>query len=255
MDWFLLVLSAFVLWIASLCIIYFPSKVQYFTTGDTLHKKAVLLVIAHPDDESMFFTPSLNHLTSRGHNVHILCLSTGNADRMGNIRKDELYKACAVLKVPLKQVAILDHPELQDGFGNVWNHTLIAKIVEDSIRTHGIDLVITFDSYGVSGHSNHRDVHFGIRKLLLDPQWSSFEAWQLDSTSILRKYSGPLDIWVSIFMAWCLPGTKQFCLLNEHPAKSFQAMAQHMSQWVWFRKLFVCFSSYTYVNTLLRIEL
>ncbi|KNA24845.1 hypothetical protein SOVF_011980 isoform A [Spinacia oleracea] len=253
MDWFLIVLSASVLWIASLCKIlhvsYFPSK------GDTLHKKAILLVIAHPDDESMFFTPTINYLTSRGHNVHILCLSTGNADGLGNIRKDELYKACAMLKVPLKQVVILDHPELQDGFGKVWNLTVIAKIVKDSIRSRGINTIITFDRYGVSGHCNHRDVYFGIRKLLIDSPQNSIEAWELDSTSILRKYIGPVDIWLSIFMAWCHSSGKSFCLINEHPIKSFQAMAQHTSQWVWFRKLFVCFSSYTYVNTLRRIEL
>ncbi|XP_021768366.1 probable N-acetylglucosaminyl-phosphatidylinositol de-N-acetylase [Chenopodium quinoa] len=259
MDWFFIVLSASVIWIASLCkilhISYFPTKGQYFNIGDTLHKKAVSLVIAHPDDESMFFTPTINYLTSRGHNIYILCLSTGNADGMGKIRTDELYKACSMLKVPLKQVVVLDHSELQDGFGKVWNHTLIAKIVEDNIRSHGIDTVITFDSYGVSGHCNHRDIHFGIRKVLLDSQQNSFEAWELDSSSVLRKYSGPVDIWLSIFMAWCLPRRKSFCLLNEHPFMSFQAMAQHASQWVWFRKLFVCFSSYTYVNTLQRIVL
>uniref|UniRef100_A0A803KUE4 N-acetylglucosaminylphosphatidylinositol deacetylase n=1 Tax=Chenopodium quinoa TaxID=63459 RepID=A0A803KUE4_CHEQI len=191
-------------------------------TGDTLHKKAVLLVIAHPDDESM---------------------------------TDELYKACSMLKVPLKQVVVFDHPELQDGFGKVWNHTLIAKIVEDNIRSHGIDTVITFDSYGVSGHCNHRDVHIGISTyiicihcflviylsilhsaselmVLIDSQQNSFEAWELDSSSVLRKYSGPVDIWLSIFMAWCLPHRKSVCLLNEHPFKSFRAMAQHARQWV-----------------------
>ncbi|KAG6745709.1 hypothetical protein POTOM_050212 [Populus tomentosa] len=43
------------------------------------------------------------------------------------------------------------------------------------------------------------------------------------------------------------------CQLNEHPQKSFHAMAEHSSQWVWFRKLFVSLSSYTYVNTLRKI--
>ncbi|CAO2841919.1 unnamed protein product [Amaranthus hypochondriacus] len=259
MDWSVLVISASVFWIASLCKIlhvsYFPSKDQYFDSGDNLCKKTVLLVIAHPDDESMFFTPTINYLTSRGHDVHILCLSNGNADGMGNIRKDELYKACAILKVPLKQVVVLDHPELQDGFGNMWNHIFIAKLVEDHIKSLGINMVITFDSYGVSGHCNHRDVHFGIRKLLLDSQQSSLEVWELDSSSILRKYSGPVDIWLSIFMARGRSRMKFLCLVNEDPFKTFQAMAQHASQWVWFRKLFVCFSSYTYVNTLRKIEL
>ncbi|KAL2929138.1 putative N-acetylglucosaminyl-phosphatidylinositol de-N-acetylase [Bienertia sinuspersici] len=220
MDWFLLAVSAFAVWIASLCKILhvsnFPPKVRYFDSGDSLRKSTVLFIIAHPDDESMFFTPTINHLASRGNNVHILCLSTGNADGMGDIRKDELYKACAMLKVPREQVAILDHPELQDGFGKVWNHTLIAKIVEDSISSHGIDLIWSFWPL----------------KLLLDSQQHNIEAWELDSINMLRKYSGHIDIWTSIFMAWCHPGRKVFCILNEHPLKSFQAMAEHKSQWV-----------------------
>lgn len=37
----------------------------------------LLLVIAHPDDESMFFAPTLQHLTKRGTSIYVLCLSNG----------------------------------------------------------------------------------------------------------------------------------------------------------------------------------
>uniref|UniRef100_A0A2P2LF11 N-acetylglucosaminylphosphatidylinositol deacetylase n=1 Tax=Rhizophora mucronata TaxID=61149 RepID=A0A2P2LF11_RHIMU len=53
----------------------------------------------------MFFSPTINYLISRRINLHILCLSTGNADGVGNIRKAELYQACAVLKV----IISMDH--------------------------------------------------------------------------------------------------------------------------------------------------
>ncbi|RVW76447.1 hypothetical protein CK203_056864 [Vitis vinifera] len=76
----------------------------------------------------------------------------------------------------------------------------------------------------------------------------------LSSTNILRKYSGPIDIWLSILSSMCYPSENMHCLLNENPHKSFLAMAQHQSQWVWFRKLFVSFSSYTYVNRLRKIK-
>jgi hypothetical protein len=39
--------------------------------------KRALLVIAHPDDESMFFAPTLHRLHSQGAAVLILCLSNG----------------------------------------------------------------------------------------------------------------------------------------------------------------------------------
>ncbi|XP_044511374.1 N-acetylglucosaminyl-phosphatidylinositol de-N-acetylase-like isoform X3 [Mangifera indica] len=252
MAWLSIIVSVGVTWVASLYKILNSSRSQsnsvFSRTGD---KRNVLLVIAHPDDESMFFSPTINYMTSRAHNVFILCMSTGNADGMGNIRKDELYRACAVFKVPPEHVKILD----QDGFGKVWNHNLLAKIVEEEVITHAIDLIITFDNYGVSGHCNHRDVHHGICNFLTETSRGNTEAWELISTNIFRKYSGPLDIWLSILSsAMHYPRGKFQCLLNEHPGKSFLAMSEHRSQWVWFRKLFVSFSSYSYVNTLRRIN-
>ncbi|XP_028070329.1 probable N-acetylglucosaminyl-phosphatidylinositol de-N-acetylase isoform X4 [Camellia sinensis] len=184
MAWLTVIVSFFVLWIASLCKILHKtrssSKATFLNNGGAgLRRKNALLVMAHPDDESMFFTPTINYLTSRGHNLHIVCISTGNADGMGNIRKEELYQASAVLKVPLQQVKILDHPDLQDGFGKVWSCDLLARIIEEEILSHAIDLIITFDNYGVSGHCNHRDVNQGIRKLLRATAERDLEAWEL----------------------------------------------------------------------------
>ncbi len=44
-----------------------------------LRNKRICLLIAHPDDEAMFFAPSLLALTrpETGNHVKILCLSTG----------------------------------------------------------------------------------------------------------------------------------------------------------------------------------
>ncbi|KAL5573863.1 hypothetical protein UlMin_023460, partial [Ulmus minor] len=64
----------------------------------TLGKRNVLLVVVHLDDESMFFSPTLSYLTSRGHNPQILCLSIGDANGKGEIRKEVFYHACAILK-------------------------------------------------------------------------------------------------------------------------------------------------------------
>ena len=45
----------------------------------TLRNKRICLLIAHPDDEAMFFTPTVIALTteSAGNHVKILCLSSG----------------------------------------------------------------------------------------------------------------------------------------------------------------------------------
>lgn len=74
------------------------------------------------------------------------------------------------------------------------------------------------------------------------------------STNILRKYSGPVDIWLSILSAkFHLRGVVH-CLLNEHPRRSLAAMAQHKSQWVWYvlPLLFSCLRWYMSKGSLKR---
>lgn len=46
--------------------------------------KRICLLIAHPDDEAMFFSPTLLALTDKnsGNHVKILCLSTGIPSRL-----------------------------------------------------------------------------------------------------------------------------------------------------------------------------
>uniref|UniRef100_UPI001CB89F6B probable N-acetylglucosaminyl-phosphatidylinositol de-N-acetylase n=1 Tax=Erigeron canadensis TaxID=72917 RepID=UPI001CB89F6B len=140
-----------------------------------------------------------------------------------------------------------------DSFGKIWNNSTLSKIVEKKILDHAIEIIITFDDYGVSGHCNHRDVHHGVRKFMLDTSLRELEAWELVSTNIIRKYCRPIDIWLSLWSAQNSYNERMHCLLNEHPLRSYAAMSEHLSQWVWFQKLFVSFSSYTYVNTLRKI--
>ncbi|KAE8707010.1 hypothetical protein F3Y22_tig00110387pilonHSYRG00591 [Hibiscus syriacus] len=65
-----------------------------------------------------------------------------------------------------KNIGILDFEAsnlfYHGGFGRVWNHGLLANIIEEEVYVLVIDEIITFDSYGVSGHCNHGDVHRGV---------------------------------------------------------------------------------------------
>jgi N-acetylglucosaminylphosphatidylinositol deacetylase len=65
----------------------------------TLQNKRICLLIAHPDDEAMFFAPTVLALTrpETGNHVKILCLSSGNAAGLGETRKKELVKSGMVL--------------------------------------------------------------------------------------------------------------------------------------------------------------
>ncbi|KAH1236435.1 putative N-acetylglucosaminyl-phosphatidylinositol de-N-acetylase [Glycine max] len=275
---FILIIASLVLflWIVSLCKVLLLPRIpfaKHFTNnnGRAFRKRNVLLVIAHPDDESMFFTPTINFLTSKGHNVQILCLSIGDADGKGNIRKQELFQACVALKVPMQQVKIVNHPDLQDGFGKVWNHSLLAKIIEEEITSRCIDMVRLCCLRHVSADQLLPltamvsqviviivmcIMEYGKLNISIDQYQRTIaeKSGDIVSTNILRKYSGPVDIWLSIFLTMLHTNGTMQCLVNEHSRRSGIAMAQHSSQWVWFRKLFVTLSSYTYMNTLRKVK-
>ena len=79
----------------------------------TLQNKRICLLIAHPDDEAMFFAPTLLALTrpETGNHVKILCLSTGNADGLGETRKKELVKSGMTLGLRDEDdVFVVDNP-------------------------------------------------------------------------------------------------------------------------------------------------
>lgn len=116
----------------------------------------VLFVIAHPDDEAMFFSPTiliLNKSNNHKHNsygkidntqnplLHLICLSVGNNDGLGTVREKELYKSCKVLGIPEERVKIFNEKGLQDGFNNEWDHELIMDIVRRTVDEFHIDTV------------------------------------------------------------------------------------------------------------------
>ncbi|TVU16605.1 hypothetical protein EJB05_40178 [Eragrostis curvula] len=222
---------------------------------DDRRSRSVLLVVAHPDDESMFFAPTILFLKSKGHSIHILCMSQGNADGLGHIRKEELYCACDTLKIPRNQVKVLDHPKLQDGFHEKWDHGLLAELTMEQVQLWDIGTIVTFDSYGVSGHPNHQDVHHGIcqeSKKVYICMTASF-CMRMDKEILKLGNFGPVDIWLSSLTSFSSSKQPIYTLVNSSPSRSYQAMAAHKSQWVWYRRLFVMFSSYTYMNMLQKV--
>jgi N-acetylglucosaminylphosphatidylinositol deacetylase len=53
------------------------------------------------------------------------------------------------------------------------------------------------------------------------------------SLNILRKYSGPVDIWLSSLISVSRSKQSIYTLVNSSPSRSYEAMAAHRSQWVW----------------------
>ena len=110
----------------------------------TLPTCRILLVTSHTDDESMFFGPML--LCRDYHQeVHLLCLSNGDADGLGAVRTKELEAAVEHLGVPAKNVRTLDRPELRDGMDELWPAEAIEEAVLAEMKRVNINTVVTFD--------------------------------------------------------------------------------------------------------------
>jgi len=139
--------------------------------------------------------------------------------------------------------------------------------------------IVTFDGVGVSGHPNHIAAHRGVRhlvamikeanaKVLIEKEegreeeddeeesedrrlcaLKGLKAFELQSTNIFRKYIGILDMPITMItnpdVLVCSPSSA----LHAH-----RAMTAHWSQFVWFRRLFVVFSRFSYINSLSLID-
>ena len=64
----------------------------------TLQGKRIVLLIAHPDDEAMFFAPTLLALTrpELGNHIKILCLSSGTSPVLTDVRFTWKTDSCII---------------------------------------------------------------------------------------------------------------------------------------------------------------
>ncbi|KYM83945.1 PREDICTED: N-acetylglucosaminyl-phosphatidylinositol de-N-acetylase [Atta cephalotes] len=207
----------------------------------------LLLVTAHPDDEVMFFGPLVYWLTrSKASEIYLLCLSMGGDRR----RIDELWECTKVLGIPEANVTIIMSGELPDDQGVQWPTDTVAESILQYIEMYKINAVVTFDKYGVSRHKNHISLYFAIAALCIEKKVPPYcKLYVLESVNIIRKYIQILDLPVSLLSAsyWYLVTYEQ-----KRTIKS--AMAAHKSQYVWFRKLYMIFSRYTFINTLQEVS-
>ncbi|XP_068066653.1 N-acetylglucosaminyl-phosphatidylinositol de-N-acetylase isoform X1 [Anomalospiza imberbis] len=206
-----------------------------------------LVLTAHPDDEAMFFAPALLGLRSAGAAPAVLCCSAGNYYKQGEIRKKELEQSCCVLGIPASDVTVIDHRDLPDDPGVEWDTQLLATLVLKHIEAKNINLVVTFDAGGVSGHANHISLHTAVRYLHSEGKLpEGCRVLVLESVNLCRKYISFLDVLISCL----LPTDALFILTEEETEQAKRAMQCHRSQLLWFRQLYLLFSRYLVVNSL-----
>ncbi|KAF4072982.1 hypothetical protein AMELA_G00253760 [Ameiurus melas] len=136
--------------------------------------------------------------------------------------------------------------ELQDDPKTEWSIALTASLILKHIATYSINLVLTFDEGGVSGHANHIAIYKAFSHLAFVGRIpEDCQVLSLQTISILRKYLSIFELPIS----WLLPSS--FCCIigpNEYK-KAKEAMFHHRSQLLWFRRLYILFSRYMFVNT------
>lgn len=85
---------------------------------------------------------------------------------------------------------------------------------------------------------------------------SGLQIWTLQTLPALRRFSSIFEVFlaskeVEESAQRGSPSQQRLLISSREPSLSHAAMRAHASQYVWFRKLFVAFSSYTFVNSLL----
>ena len=84
----------------------------------------------------------------------------------------------------------------------------------------------------------------------------------LESTNLIRKYIGVFDIFVTLLLQFLNPMKSQhavdttgndvgkvWIVVNTHPWRVYSAMAAHYTQFVWYRRMFIFFSRFSFVNS------
>ncbi|RNJ59637.1 N-acetylglucosaminyl-phosphatidylinositol de-N-acetylase [Verticillium nonalfalfae] len=191
-----------------------------------LTNKRICLLIAHPDDEAMFFAPTVLALTrpETGNHVKILCLSAGDADGLGETRKKELVKSGMALGLRQEDdVFVVDSPDFQDSMTLTWDAHKIASLLcsafappaglptSAAAAAASIDVLVTFDAAGVSSHPNHISLHAGARAFLAQllrarpGRPAPVALYTLTSVSLLRKYAAVADA-LPTLLGWYLGG-------------------------------------------------
>ena len=254
--------SLVILYIFMTILIYFfvvlflrKSLISNDSTFNLTKKRKVCLIIAHPDDECMFFSAILRQLANKGDKFFILCLTSGNYYNQANLRVNELNKSCKhLLKCEnLADVTVIDEPDkLPDSpLPNSWDLKFCQEKIAQYISHKSIDLVVTFDEFGISGHINHCSIGNLIRRLKKEKEIDC-EIIMLRTINIFRKYSFICDIVPTIFSMYCqkkMGRLLAFNSFNDYKI-SFQSMLKHRSQLFWFRWLYILSSRYMFMNCL-----
>jgi len=173
----------------------------------------------------------------------------------------------------------LPRSDFQDSMTTTWSKEKIAALLSSAFAPHlsntltsksadaptaTIDVLITFDSSGVSAHPNHISLYHGARHFIASliknrPGWASpVDLYTLSSVNVVRKYASILDTLTSMLIVafrkrsvGAHPSPLLFMSGASEIRIAQRAMTDaHVSQMRWFRWGWIGMSRYMAVNDL-----
>ena len=188
-------------------------------------------------------------------------------------------------KIQLTDYVLRGNRDFPDSMTTLWSTKKISALLHEQFVSNAstpnadpaIDVLITFDSHGVSSHPNHISLYHGARAFVAsfaedssDESRSPIDLYALTSVGFLRKYTGMFDVFATLGSAALSSGGRLIesggdgnsverpaSLIFMHGlgtggwATARRAMTTaHVSQMRWFRYGWITLSRYMYVNDL-----
>lgn len=126
----------------------------------TMDKK-IVIVIAHPDDESYGLGGTIAKYSSQGVEIHLITATNGEKAKLtdshkintdlGQVRKEELSEAGKILKI--QRIYFLDYP---DSLLDTIPINKLKSKIKSIIEKVEPQIIITCDRNGITGHPDHR---------------------------------------------------------------------------------------------------
>ncbi|MBE2222707.1 MAG: PIG-L family deacetylase [Anaerolineae bacterium] len=144
--------------------------------------RSLMVILAHPDDESFPMGGTLAKMSAEGNHVHLVVATRGEAGIVGKsaaetavIRETELRQACTELGI--QQLTFLDY--VDGALANIPDSEGADRLLT-LMRQSPPDVVVTFGPDGISGHPDHLAVY----------RWTTaaFDQYQQEVERPLRLY-------------------------------------------------------------------
>lgn len=77
-----------------------------------------------------------------------------------------MWNSCQTLGIKSEDVILVNSPYMQDDPSQNWKLEIISSLILNHVESLDIDLLITFDKYGVSKHANHSSIYHAVAGLI-----------------------------------------------------------------------------------------